>query len=155
MTIDRTDYCKGCDSKCCRYFTVPLDPPEDQDDFDAMSWYILHEGVSIFIDADGDWYVNMRSRCEALGDDHLCAVYHERPEICRVHNQDVCERNDEDYDFKEHFFTLAELRAYAEKFLARREELRRRRSQAARRAWQRRRASSGDASPAVGEEVTR
>jgi uncharacterized protein len=117
MSKERTDYCEGCESRCCKYFTVPLDVPEDADDFDALKWYILHEGVSIYIDDDGDWYVNFVSRCRALGADGLCKVYDDRPEICRTHDYDVCEKDDTPYDFREHFFTVGDLMDYAKKVL--------------------------------------
>jgi len=134
MSDEQTSYCRDCGSKCCRYFTVPLGRPEDRDDFDAMKWYILHQGVSIYIDREGDWYVNVDSRCTALGDDGLCRVYASRPEICRVHTDAVCEKHEANYDFREHFFTVEQLMAYAERYLARREEVRRTRSVAAKRA---------------------
>ena len=118
MGVEQTEYCAECEKACCRYFTVPLDKPEDEDDFDAMTWYILHEGVSIFIDGEGDWFVNIASRCRKLGDDGLCRIYKKRPEICRDHTREVCEQNEGPYDFKKHFFKAKELRTYAKKFLA-------------------------------------
>ena len=139
MSNLQTSYCRDCDSKCCQYFTVPLSRPADRDDFDAMTWYILHGGVSIYIDHEGDWYVNVTSRCTALGQDGLCRIYSVRPEICRVHTDEICEKDEANYDFREHFFTVEELTAYARKFLDRKEEVRRTRSVAAKRSWQRRR----------------
>ena len=139
MSDGRTEYCDGCDSRCCRYFTVPLGAPEDWDDFDAMRWYLLHEGVSIYVDAEGDWLLNVSSPCRALDENGLCKVYDSRPHICRDHTEAVCEKGETRYDFREHFFTADELEAYARRFMARREASRRRRSLAAKRAWNRRR----------------
>jgi Fe-S-cluster containining protein len=117
MSRKQTDYCRDCDKACCKYFTVPLDEPEDDADLDAMVWYLLHEGVSIFIDDEGDWYVNVAARCRQLGADGLCGMYRSRPQICRDHTDEVCEKNDKEYDFKEHFFTVRQLKAYARKHL--------------------------------------
>ncbi len=141
MAENVTDYCKDCDAKCCKYFTVPLDAPEDEEDFDAFYWYILHEGVSIFIDDEGDWFINIENRCGALDKNNRCRVYSRRPQICRDHTLEVCEKSEEPYDFREHFFTAKQLQSYARKFLARKEAIRRRRSRAAKRAWRRRRAA--------------
>lgn len=152
MSKKQTDYCEGCNAECCRYFTVPLDKPEDRDDFDAMHWYILHEGVSIHVDDEGDWYVNVVNRCRALGENNLCAAYDRRPEICRDHNDGVCEKNGVPYDFREQFSTPEELMAYAEKFLARREAARTRRSLAAKRVWKQR--EIGEAGRASGRGQT-
>lgn len=118
MSRKQTDYCRECDKVCCKYFTVPLDKPEDDTDIDAMVWYLLHEGVSIFIDDEGDWFVNVTARCRELQADGLCGVYRTRPQICRDHTDEVCEKNDDGYDFKEHFFTVRQLKAYARKHLA-------------------------------------
>ncbi|NIA21151.1 MAG: YkgJ family cysteine cluster protein [Anaerolineaceae bacterium] len=122
MAVEQTEYCTVCEKMCCKYFTVPLEKPKDKDDFDAMLWYILHEGVSIFIDEEGDWFVNVASRCRKLGDDGLCMAYEKRPKICRDHTDEVCERNEGPYDFKKHFFKAKELRAYAKKVLAKRKK---------------------------------
>ncbi|MBN2584703.1 MAG: YkgJ family cysteine cluster protein [Planctomycetes bacterium] len=118
MSKKQTDYCRDCDKMCCKYFTVPTGKPEDEHDVDALVWYILHEGVSVFIDGEGDWYVNISSPCRKLGPDGLCTIYKKRPLICREHNDEVCEKNDDGYDFKEHFFTAKELKAYAKAYLA-------------------------------------
>lgn len=138
----KTDYCVDCNALCCRYFTVPLDEPEDDEDFDAFRWYILHKGVSIFIDDEGDWFVAIQNDCGALGKKNLCKVYDRRPEICRRHNEEVCEKDGTPYTFREHFFSEKELMAYARKHLARLAETRRRRSEAAKRAWRRRKAAA-------------
>jgi len=148
MAKSRKNYCRGCDSMCCRYFTVPLETPEDADDFDAMQWYILHEGISIYVDDEGDWYVNVDVRCRALDDDGRCRIYRRRPDICRDHTAEICERHGDEYDFREHFHNEKELMAYAREFLARREASRKRRSRAAKNAWRRRRATATAASPA-------
>jgi len=128
MAVGQTEYCAECEKTCCKYFTVPLDEPEDEEDFDAMIWYILHEGVSIFIDDEDDWFVNIVSRCRELGDDGLCKIYKKRPEICQDHTDEVCETNEGPYDFKKHFFKATELRTYARKFLARKKKKKKRKS---------------------------
>lgn len=138
QTAQQVDYCKDCGAKCCKYYTVPLDPPEDVDDFETFRWYILHDRTSIFIDSEGDWFVNIANLCRELTADGRCRIYKRRPTICRNHGHDVCERNDDGYDFREHFHDEHELMAYAAIFLRRRKEQSQRRSEAARKAWARR-----------------
>lgn len=135
----QVDYCSGCGAKCCKYYTIPLDVPEDRTDFQSFRWYILHQGASIFIDNEDDWFVSIASPCRELTADDKCRIYHRRPPICRNHGFDVCERNDDGYDFKEHFHDEHQLMAYAEKFLRRRAAQARRRSEAAVKAWATRR----------------
>jgi len=148
MMDSRKNYCRSCDSACCRYFTMPLETPRNRDDFDAMRWYILHEDVSIYVDDEGDWYVNIDAPCRALGDDNKCRIYRTRPDVCRDHTDEACEKHGGEYDFREHFRNENDLMAYAREFLARKEASRGRRSRAAKNAWKRRRAAAGLASPA-------
>ncbi len=133
------DYCRKCGAKCCRYFTVPLDKPEDRDDFESFRWYILHAGTSIFVDDEGDWFICIASPCTALTPADQCAIYDRRPPICRNHSISDCERDTDEYSFTEHFRDEHELMAYARKFLRQKADQSRKRSQAVLKAWQTRR----------------
>lgn len=42
----------------------------------------MHENVVVWMD-DGDWYLEVRTRCKNLLPDNKCAVYETRPQICR------------------------------------------------------------------------
>ena len=108
--------CEKCDALCCKYIGVPLDDPETWGDFDDFTWFLYHEGISIYID-DDDWYMNIDTRCKMLGEDNRCKVYGKRPRICRGHKHDECEFDGRPYDFDHHFHTPAELYEYAKKFM--------------------------------------
>lgn len=86
--------CDGC-TKCCEYVAIEIDQPEDWDDFQNIIWYVLHEGVWVFTDDEGDWYVQFDTKCKKLDDKGLCQYYDARPKICREHDQDDCEMHGE------------------------------------------------------------
>lgn len=91
--------CEGC-TLCCEYITIETSEPRTQDDVDHLVWYLLH-GSKIYIDENNAWLVEMKKRCEALGEDGLCKIYEERPNICRDHSHDVCEK----YYISAHYFS--------------------------------------------------
>jgi len=133
---------------CCRYFALELDEPEDEEDFDALKWYLIHDKSWIWVD-DGEWYLQVDAVCRYLGPDNRCQIYERRPQICRDYgmpekledpDEPLCDyfAVDESHDLE--FRTIDELERYQKKFLAMKEAERRRRAEAAKRGWQRRRA---------------
>ncbi|MEZ6060541.1 MAG: YkgJ family cysteine cluster protein [Planctomycetaceae bacterium] len=82
--------CAYCTGKCCRYFALPIETPEDWDDFDHIRWYMMHGPVSIFVD-DGSWYLMVHAACQHLQPDNFCGAYETRPRICRSYTTDDCE----------------------------------------------------------------
>ena len=42
----KKNQCVKCTGLCCRYFALPLDDPEDWDDFDDIRWYLCHVSQS-------------------------------------------------------------------------------------------------------------
>jgi len=107
--------CEYCTARCCRYFALPIDTPEDWDDFDNLRWYIMHGRVSIFVD-DGTWYLMIHSVCENLQEDYRCGIYETRPNICRAYTTDDCEYdNDTCYDML--FECEQQVHEYAEALL--------------------------------------
>jgi Fe-S-cluster containining protein len=91
--------CEYCTAKCCRYFALAIETPEDFEDFEFIRWYLLHERASVFKDND-DWYLLVHSVCKHLQSNNLCGIYETRPQICRDYTTKNCEY-DEDctYDF--------------------------------------------------------
>lgn len=109
------DQCKKCmPAKCCTYFSLGVDEPEDRKDFEAMLWQIAHKGVSFYIYRK-DWYMMVDTVCEFLTPENKCAIYETRPYICKEHSIDTCEYtedDDDDYGFTEHFKSYDELMAW-------------------------------------------
>ncbi|MCO6438847.1 MAG: YkgJ family cysteine cluster protein [Phycisphaerae bacterium] len=111
--------CEHCTAACCRYLALPLDKPRSKRDYDDIRWYILHEGISVFVE-DGDWYIQIQTRCKHLGANNLCQIYDTRPEICREYEPGDCDYVGGQYGY-EHLFTHAsQLEEYYEKKTGRR-----------------------------------
>lgn len=108
--------CEHCAGACCRYLAIPLDVPEDRRDFDDIRWYLMHEGISVFVE-EGDWYVQMQTRCKNLQDDNLCSVYEARPSICKEYKAQDCDYTGGQFGYDQLFTHPVQLEAYyQEKF---------------------------------------
>ncbi len=94
--------CEHCTGLCCRYVALPIETPENRQDFDDIRWYLVHEGMSVFIE-DGDWFLNIQSTCRHLQPDQRCRIYHTRPRICREYSVENCDYHSGDYGWEEHF----------------------------------------------------
>jgi len=94
--------CEHCTAVCCRYIALPIDTPSKRGDFDDIRWYLLHDGVSIFVE-DGDWYITFTSTCRHLQSDNRCGIYHTRPRICREYSTEACDYHSGDYGWEHHF----------------------------------------------------
>jgi Fe-S-cluster containining protein len=91
--------CDHCTAKCCRYFALPIDAPEDFTDFEFMRWFLLHERATVFKEGE-TWYLLVHTRCRHLHDDNRCGIYETRPQICRDYSTKDCEFDDDwTYDF--------------------------------------------------------
>lgn len=107
-----TNACKKCDGKCCRYFALPIDTPEDWGDFDDIRWYLCHEDITVFVE-DGDWYLNVKNKCRYLSEkDYRCQNYDLRPRICRKYDTDSCDQTGDDYGYELHFTNDRQMEEY-------------------------------------------
>ena len=97
VPADKT-LCDYCTAKCCRYFALPIDNPEDRRDWDFIRWYLLHDRASVFFE-DDNWYLLVHTTCKHLQDDNRCGIYETRPQICREYTTDVCEY-EEDWTYE-------------------------------------------------------
>jgi len=109
--------CEHCTGMCCRYLALPIDRPQDRDDFDDIRWYLLHQGVSVFVE-DGEWYLYLAADCRHLQPDFRCGIYETRPRICREYTTDNCDYHSGDYGWEQHFTCAEHLDEYAREFLA-------------------------------------
>lgn len=85
--------CCGCKGKCCKYITIEIKEPKTKQEIDTIRWYLLHKGVEIFIE-DGVWNAQFNGKCKKLGKDFRCMDYENRPDVCRDHSIEICERYD-------------------------------------------------------------
>ena len=107
--------CSYCRAKCCGYFALPIDTPEDWDDFEFIRWYLLHERATIFTE-DDCWYLLVHNGCKRLRDDKLCGIYETRPEICRDYTTKNCEYEDA-WVYDHYWETPEQVEEYAEAVL--------------------------------------
>ncbi len=112
-----TCLCNQCSGLCCRYFALPIDNPTCAHDFDNIRWYLLHENVTIFVDA-GQWYIGIANRCKQLQPDNRCGIYDTRPKICRAYSTENCDYHGGDYDFEMLFTSADQLEQYGRQKLA-------------------------------------
>ena len=89
---ESTHPCFSC-ALCCTYMALEIDNPSTNTEYDYLVWYLYHEGVSVFVDWEGDWYLKFESRCTHLTPNGMCGVYEDRPAICRDFSFLECERN--------------------------------------------------------------
>lgn len=108
--------CEHCTGHCCKYLGLPLETPVTSRDFDDLRWYLMHAGVTIYVE-DGDWYVQFATRCRNLLPDNRCAVYRRRPHICREYQAGECDYLGGGYEYDELFTHVEQLEAYAKKAL--------------------------------------
>ena len=85
--------CNHCTAKCCRYFALPIDKPEDHEGFDYIYWFMLHDRATVFVE-DDTWYLLVHTVCRHLQPNNLCGIYETRPQICRDYTTDNCEYED-------------------------------------------------------------
>jgi len=110
--------CRKCGAKCCRYFCFEIDEPKAFDEFENVRWFVAHEGISVHVDEDDDWYIAISNECKFLDDEGLCTMYESRPLICRKYSTDGCDfTGDGDYGYKELFTEPAQVETYARKTL--------------------------------------
>jgi Fe-S-cluster containining protein len=91
--------CEYCTAKCCRYFAMPIETPEERADFEFIRWFLLHDRATVFKE-DEDWYLLVHTQCRHLQEDNRCGIYDTRPQVCRDYSTKNCEYEDDwTYDF--------------------------------------------------------
>jgi len=103
--------CEHCTAACCRYIALPIDTPKTPADYDDVRWFLMHRGVSLFVE-DGDWYIAFETPCRHLQADQGCSSYATRPRICRRYSTEDCDYHSGDYGWEQHFTDPAHLDAY-------------------------------------------
>jgi Fe-S-cluster containining protein len=97
---------------CCRYFALPIETPEDRGDYDDIRWFLVHKGITVFVE-DGDWYISIKSKCKYLSEkDNRCRIYGKRPRICRGYSHRYCDYVEGEYDYELHFTSDKQMEEY-------------------------------------------
>jgi Fe-S-cluster containining protein len=103
--------CHAC-GECCRYVAIEIDAPTTNNDYDQMHWYLVHGGVSVYVDWEGDWFVEFTTRCDHLTEGATCGVYEERPKICSDFSFEECEVTTKEPAARHRFDTLEQFLAW-------------------------------------------
>jgi uncharacterized protein len=85
--------CTKC-GKCCTYVSIGINTPTRPRYATDALWYLYHDKVSLYIDGNGEWSVVFETRCRNLQSNLLCAIYEDRPHICRDFDNTTCDVND-------------------------------------------------------------
>jgi Fe-S-cluster containining protein len=109
--------CEQCVGLCCRYYAFAIETPTKKRDFDDIRWYMLHGDNIIFVE-EGEWFIQINHKCNALMDDNLCAIYENRPAICREYSIKECDILANEYGY-DHLFTEPEqIEQFGKQYLA-------------------------------------
>lgn len=112
MARKKKNLCEKCTGLCCRYFALPIETPEDKEDYDDIRWYLCHENITVFVE-DGEWYINIDNKCRYLSEkDYKCQIYEKRPRICRQYTTKDCDFVDGEYDYDLHFTSPEQMEEY-------------------------------------------
>jgi uncharacterized protein len=79
-----------CMARCCRYITVQIPAPKGKRDLEELSWFLAHREVSVYVESRR-WHLEFRTPCKYLTQENLCAIYDDRPDVCRDYSTDACE----------------------------------------------------------------
>ncbi|MEJ1296776.1 MAG: YkgJ family cysteine cluster protein [Candidatus Sedimenticola sp. (ex Thyasira tokunagai)] len=114
FTENKCSRCKG--TRCCTYMTEAIGAaPRSKSDFDHLLWQISHDGVEIYKD-EGEWYLMLQGHCQHIGPNGACAIYEDRPQICRDYENDWCEMDaPAEEGFELYFRNYGELLSYCKK----------------------------------------
>jgi uncharacterized protein len=104
--------CRYCTAKCCRYFALPIEEPTSWKEFDYLRWFMMHGRVAVFVE-EKSWYLMVVADCQHLLPDNRCAIYEQRPKICREYSTVNCEYED-DAVYEKYFETPEQIWEYAE-----------------------------------------
>ncbi len=124
-SIPHDSACQRC-ARCCEYFCIEVDAPENKADYDDYAWILAHQDVAIHIEKK-QWQLMVHNRCQYLDPERGCQIYEKRPRICRAHVPGDCERDHKhrhDYDEMDHIITtLDELFAHRDEFFRQKRRL--------------------------------
>ncbi len=119
--------CEHCTAVCCHYVALPIEKPTTRRDFDDIRWYLMHDGVIIFVE-DGTWYLQFRAKCRNLQSDFKCGVYETRPTICREYKAENCDYIGGDYEYEHIFHEPEQIEAFAKEHFAKKKKSKSRKS---------------------------
>jgi Fe-S-cluster containining protein len=113
VELPSTHPCHEC-GHCCRYLATEIDKPTTFSDYENLHWYLVHRDISVYVDHEGDWFIEFRAVCEHLTPEATCGIYEERPHICEDFSWDECEITTQESAYKYKFDRFPELLTWME-----------------------------------------
>jgi hypothetical protein len=114
VVLPQAHPCAGC-AACCRYVATQIDRPTTNGDYDQIFWYLAHRDVSVYIDWEGDFYLEFQTLCDNLTPGGTCRIYRERPELCSDFSFEECEKGTGEPAHKARFEKPEEFLAWLER----------------------------------------
>jgi Fe-S-cluster containining protein len=108
VDLPRAHPCADC-GQCCTYVATQIDDPTTFKEYENLFWYLAHENVAVYIDWEGEWYLEFQTRCRNLTDARTCAIYAERPLVCSEFSFEDCEKNSGEQAWKHYFRSFDDL----------------------------------------------
>lgn len=108
LSIPTAHPCSGC-GDCCTYVATQIDNPSTFKQYENVYWYLTHENVAVYIDWEGDWYLEFQTRCRNLTEARACGIYIDRPVVCSEFSWTDCERNSGLQGWRHYFKTYEDL----------------------------------------------
>ena len=91
-----------------------MDKPKTLEDWDIIRWMVAHENVAVYMDEEGDWLVEFKTKCSKLDDKNRCTIYKIRPKTCSDYPMEDCIMNADEAAEKIRFDTMEEVEKYIE-----------------------------------------
>ena len=104
--------CHDCKALCCKYVSAEIDEPDCKKDWDQIIWMLHHENIVVYQDYEDCWFVEFKTKCKNLGEDHKCQIYDERPQLCEDHKAEECEHYNDDSPYQIIFREVDDVKAY-------------------------------------------
>ena len=114
LSLPKAHPCSGC-GDCCTYVATQIDDPQSFGDYENIHWYLTHENVGVYVDWDGDWYIEFKTRCRNLTEAKTCGIYATRPRVCSEFSFTDCEVNSGEKGWKHYFESHEQLLDFMQK----------------------------------------
>jgi len=89
--------CEKCDATCCRNLAFSITKPRTRYEIDDLKWKLHFNTVKAYVH-NKRWYLLITGKCIYLSSKNLCKKYGQRPQVCRDHKPDSCEKTGKWYD---------------------------------------------------------
>lgn len=115
LTADEnSDLCAGC-TRCCETVSIEVDAPRSPWEYDQWIWVLHHRNLELYLEKPERWYLHIEAPCAQLKPNGHCAVYADRPVLCREYDPRNCERRAPLSDITAWFKTAVDLEVWLQK----------------------------------------